>query len=84
MFNRTKRNLYSVIKEIPKYFSHLLVFANDYIRMTIHACKFARAYLSKCFKDIASYVYCALKKETYFRLKLHALVGVYGLFLAFS
>lgn len=81
-FNRTKRNLYSVIKEIQKYFSKMPMFANDSIRiidsMPIPVCKFARAYFSKCFKDISSYGYCASKKETYFGLKLHALVTVNG------
>lgn len=81
-FNRTKRNLYSVIKEIQKYFSKMPMFANDSIRiinsMPIPVCKFARAYFSKCFKDISSYRYCASKKETYFGLKLHALVTVNG------
>lgn len=81
-FNRTKRNLYSVIKEIQKYFSKLPIFTNDDIRivdsMPVPVCKFARAYFSKCFKDIASYGYCASKKETYFGLKLHALVTVDG------
>lgn len=81
-FNRTKRNLYSAIKEIQKYFSQSLAFTDDSIRiidsMPIPVCKFARAYFSKSFKDIASYGYCASKKETYFCLKLHALVTVDG------
>ena len=81
-FNRTKRNLYLTIKEIQKYFSKLPMFANDNIRiiesMPVPVCKFARAYFSKSFKDIASYGYCASKKETYFGLKLHALVTVDG------
>lgn len=42
--------------------------------MPVLVCKFARAYFSKSFKDIASYGYCASKKETYFGVKLHALV----------
>ena len=62
-FNRTKRNLFSVIKEIQKYFSKLPMFLNDSIRiidsMPIPVCKFARAYFSKSFKDIVSYGYCA-------------------------
>ena len=81
-FNRTKRNLYSTIKEIQKYFSKLPMFTNDNIRiidsMPVPVCKFARAYFSKSFKDIASYGYCASKKETYLGLKLHALVTVDG------
>lgn len=58
------------------------MFSDDSIRiidsMPIPVCKFARAYFSKSFKDIASYGYCASKKETYFGLKLHALVTVDG------
>lgn len=81
-FNRTKRNLYLVIKEIQKYFSRLPKFENDSIRiidsMPIPVCKFARAYFSKCFNDISSYGYCASQKETYYGLKLHALVTVDG------
>lgn len=81
-FNRTKRNLYLVIKEIQKYFSELSIFSNDDVRiidsMPIPVCRFARAYFSKSFKDIASYGYCASKKETYFGLKLHALVTIDG------
>ena len=55
-FNRTKRNLFMVIKEIQKYFSNLPMFLNDDIRiidsMPIHVCKFARSYFSKSFNDI--------------------------------
>lgn len=87
-FNRTKHNLYSTIKEIQKYFSKLPMFANDNIRfidnMPVPICKFAIAYFSKCFKDIASYGYCASKKETYWGLKLHALVTVDGFVSDFS
>lgn len=58
------------------------MFSNDSIRiidsMPIPVCKFARAYFSKSFKDIASYGYCDSKKETYFGLKLHALVTIDG------
>ncbi|WP_354001757.1 transposase [Clostridium neonatale] len=47
-------------------------------RIPIPVCKLSRAYFSKCFKDIASYGYCASKEETYFCLKLHALVTTDG------
>ena len=81
-FNRTKRNLFMVIKEIQKYFSNLPMFLNDDIRiidsMPIPVCKFARSYFSKSFNDISSYGYCASKKETYFGLKLHALITTSG------
>ena len=77
-FNRTKRNLYKVICEIQKYLTRLPIFQDDNIRsidsMPIPVCKFARSYFSKCFKDISAYGHCASKKETYFGLKLHALV----------
>jgi hypothetical protein len=81
-FNRTKRNLYKIILEIQKYFSNLPIFKDDDIRiidsMPVPVCKFGRAYFSKLFKDIATYGYCASKKETYFGLKLHALVTTTG------
>ena len=81
-FNRTKRNLYKSILEIQKYFSNLPIFKDDDIRiidsMPVPICKFGRAYFSKLFKDISTYGYCASKKETYFGLKLHALVTTNG------
>ena len=81
-FNRTKRNLYKVIIEIQKYLSNLPMFKDDDIRiidsMPIPVCKFARSYFSKLFKDISTYGYCASKKETYFGLKLHALISTTG------
>lgn len=81
-FNRTKRNLYKIILEIQKYFSNLPIFKDDDIRiidsMPIPVCKFGRAYFSKLFKDISTYGYCASKKETYFGLKLHALITTNG------
>lgn len=81
-FNKTKRNLYKVILEIQKYFSNLPMFKDDDTRiidsMPIPICKFARSYFNKLFKDISAYSYCASKKETYFGLKLHALVTTNG------
>lgn len=50
-FNRTKRNLYAVIKEMQKCFLKLPIFANDSIRiidsMPTPVCKFARAYFNR-------------------------------------
>ena len=81
-FNRTKRNLYTLIKEIQNKFVEISQIANSPVRivdsMPIPVCKFGRAYFSKCFKDIATYGYCASKKETYFGVKLHALVTTEG------
>lgn len=80
--SRTKRNLYKIILKIQKYFSNLPIFKDDNIRiidsMSILVCKLGRAYFSKLFKDISTYGYCASKKETYFWLKLHALVTTNG------
>ena len=77
-FNRTKRNLYTVIREIQSKFFFLNNFSDHPVRivdsMPIPVCEFARAYFSKCFKDISSYGYYASKKETYFGLKLHTLI----------
>lgn len=87
-FNRTKRNLYKVILEIQKYLSNLPMFKYDNIRiidsMPIPVCKFARSYFSRLFKDISTYGYCAWKKETYFGLKLHALVSTDGFITNFT
>lgn len=86
-FNKTKRNLYKVILEIQKYFSSLPMFKDDDTRiidsMPIPICKLGRACFNKLFKDISTYSYCASKKETYFGLKLHALVTANGLITDF-
>ena len=84
-FNRTKRNLHSVIKEIREYISLYMQSYSNNIRvinsMPIPVCKFGRAHFSKCFKGEASYGRCASKKETYFGFKFHALTTIDG-FLA--
>lgn len=81
-FNRTRRNLGTLIKEIQSKFVEMSQMANSSVRivdsMPIPVCKFARSYFSKCFKDISTYSYCASKKETYFGVKLHALVTTEG------
>ena len=81
-FNRTRRNLESVINEIRKEISNYLGYnrSDIYIvdSMPIHVCGFGRAHFCKRFKDISSYGYCASKKETYYGLKLHAAVTLEG------
>lgn len=81
-FNRTKRNLQSVISKIREYISEIFQFNSDNIRiidsMPIPVCKFGRAHFSKCFKGEASYGRCASKKETYFGFKFHALTTIDG------
>lgn len=81
-YNRTRRNLEPVIdairKEIAKYlgYAHSDIFIVDSIPIPV--CKFGRAHFSKRFRDISSYGYCASKKETYYGLKLHALITLDG------
>jgi len=81
-FNRTKRNLHAVIKEIREYISLFIQSHSNNIRvidsMPIPVCKFGRAHFSKCFKGEASYGICPSKKETYFGFKFHALTTVDG------
>lgn len=81
-FNRTRRNLESVIHAIRKEIGNYLGYnqSDFYIvdSMPIPVCGFGRAHFSKRFKDISSYGYCASKKETYYGLKLHAAVTLDG------
>ena len=63
-FNRTKRNLHSVINEIREYISLYIQSYSNNIRvidsMPIPVCEFGRAHFSKCFKGEASYGVCPL------------------------
>ena len=81
-FNRTRRNLESVINEIRKKIGNYLGYnrSDIYIvdSMPILVCGFGRAHFCKRFKDISSYGYYASKKETYYGLKLHAAVTLEG------
>lgn len=81
-FNRTRRNLESVINAIRNEIGNYLGYNQSdlYIvdSMPIPVCGFGRAHFSKRFKDIATYGYCASKKETYYGLKLHAAVTLDG------
>ena len=81
-FNRTKRNLHAVIKEIREYISEYIQLQSNNIRiidsMPIPVCEFGRAHFSKCFKGEASYGRCPSKKQTYFGFKFHALTTVDG------
>ncbi len=81
-FNRTKRNLHSVINEIREYISLYIKSYSNNIRvidsMPIPVCEFGRAHFSKCFKGEASYGVCPSKKQTYFGFKFHALTTIDG------
>ena len=78
-FNRTKRNLHSVINEIREYISLYIQSYSNNIRvidsMPIPVCEFGRAHFSKCFKGEASYGVCPSKKQTYFGFKFAAFIG---------
>ena len=75
-FNRTKRNLHSVINEIREYISLYIQSYSNNIRvidsMPIPVCEFGRAHFSKCFKGEASYGVCPSKKQTYFGVPVMA------------
>ena len=81
-FNRTRRNLHSIIEEIRKSIGHVLGYRSQSVRivdsMPIPVCKFGRAHFHKNFKVDAAYGYCASKKETFYGFKLHALTTLEG------
>lgn len=82
IFNRTKRNLHSVIREIRNYISIWMQSNSNNIRiidsMPIPVCEFGRAHFSKCFKGEASYGRYPSKKETYLGFKFHVLTTIDG------
>ncbi|RDY22492.1 IS982 family transposase [Romboutsia maritimum] len=81
-FNRTKINLHDTILEIQKEMLYVMGYEKDNLRiidsMPIPVCKFGRAHFSKSFKGIATYGYCASKKETFFGMKLHVICTQQG------
>lgn len=79
-FNRTINSLLTVIKEIRKQISKISTTRELTIvdSFPIPVCKFGRALFTKAFKGLATYGYCASKKETYFGFKGHLLVDITG------
>ena len=81
-FNRTRRNLHAIIKEIREYISLYMQCDYDNIRvidsLSIPVCEFGRGHFSKCFKCEGSYGRCPSKKQTYFGFKFHALTTIDG------
>lgn len=78
-FNRTLRNLHSVIQAMR--FELRLTRAYDYAIIDFFplVCnKFGRAYFGKRLRDICSYGYCASKKEKYYGLKCHVVTDING------
>ena len=78
-FNRLVNNLMTVIRAIRHHF-----IKNEKSMYTIvdsfplTTSKFGRAYFSKLFKGLASYGYCASKKERYFGFKVHTITDLKG------
>lgn len=82
-FNRTRRNLHSIIEEIRKELLNITSYASQPYRIVdsipIPVCKFGRAHFHKTFRGFgATYGKCASKKETYLGYKLHMLVTLDG------
>ena len=78
-FNRLVNSLMTVIRAIRRHFmkfQHSVYKIIDSFPLTIS--KFGRAFFSKLFKDIATYGYCASKKEKYFGFKVHVVTDLNG------
>jgi len=78
-FNRTINSLMTVIRAIRRNFmkfQHSIYKIVDSFPLTTS--KFGRAFFSKLFKGIATYGYCASKKEKYFGFKVHVITDLDG------
>lgn len=78
-FNRLVNSLMSVIRTIRRNF---MKFQKSIYKIVdsfpLTTSKFGRAFFSKLFKGIASYGYCASKKEKYFGFKVHVVTDLDG------
>ena len=86
-YNRTKRELMYIIKDIQRYILERLPIATIGIidSCPIPVCGFARAHFSRLYKGYgAAYGHCASKKEIYFGYKLHLVIDENGLPIAFD
>ena len=81
-FNRTRRNLHSIIDEIRKKLSSKLGYTKDPHRIIdsipIPVCKFGRAVFHKAFRIIDTYGKCPSKKENYIGFKADILCTLDG------
>ena len=78
-FNRLVNALMTVIRAIRQHFmkfQHSIYKIVDSFPLTTS--KFGRALFSKLFKGLASYGYCASKKEHYFGFKVHVITDLDG------
>lgn len=88
-FNRTRRNLLSVIQEISKKLNLMVSSFSSENRIVdsfpLPVCKFGRAHFHKTFKDSgANYGICASKKETYYGYKVHVMTTFEGYITDFA
>lgn len=82
-FNRTRKNLMSVIKEIREKLNLCYENYHDEYRIIdsfpLPVCKFGRAHFHRTYRGYgANYGVCASKKETYYGYKVHVLVTLDG------
>lgn len=78
-FNRLVNSLMTVIRAIRRHFmkfQHSIYKIVDSFPLTTS--KFGRAFFSKLFKGLATYGYCASKKEKYFGFKVHVATDLDG------
>lgn len=78
-FNRLVNSLMTIIRTIRRNFmkfQHSIYKIVDSFPLTTS--KFGRAFFSKLFKGVASYGYCASKKEKYFGFKVHVVTDLDG------
>lgn len=87
-FNRTPRNLLSIIKEITKQLNLIVSFLSKeriVDSFLLPVCKFGMAYFRKTLKtQEADYGKCASKKETYYSYKVHVITTFYGYITYFA
>lgn len=78
-FNRLVNTLMMIIRAMRKHFmkfQHSIFKIVDSFPLTV--CKFGRAFFGKLFRDLASYGYCASKKEHYYGFKVHVVTDLDG------
>ena len=78
-FNRLVNALMTVIRAMRKHFMkfrHSIYKIVDSFPLTV--CKFGRAFFGKLFRGLATYGYCASKKEHYYGFKVHVIIDLDG------
>lgn len=82
-FNRLRRNLWAVIRQIRIKLGEELGFTKDDMRIAdsfpLEVCEFGRAHFCHTFRgEGADYGYCASKKKTFFGFRVHVLCTING------